>query len=206
MYKYIKLYIISALVIISGIVLVDIIKEEYTSVSNTIEKADEFYEFSRYYTKDFEQAKNGTNCGPTMFCDVVSYYEEKDNKQYIKKTDGRITQKTYDSVCKYINYQDEKGTNVTDLIFGLENFFDGKNGKPKCKIQSMTLNRWDKIKKHVDSNQIMLLIQNDHVYMVGGYIEIEEGKFLDVFTTWREDPFCYIKYTPESVLYKVTIK
>lgn len=194
-------------IMVTSIVLfMDILVEDLNVSYNSYDKTDNFYSFSRYYTKDFEQAEYGTNCGPTMFCDVISYYEEKNNEEYISKVDGRITQTTYDTICEYLNYAEKDGTYVKDLKKGLESYFNGKNGMPKCKVEAMTLGRWEKVKRHINDEQILLLVEDEHVYMVGGYLEIEEGKYLDVFTTWLETPFAYIPYTQETMLYKVTIK
>ncbi len=166
----------------------------------------DFYNFEQMYTTDYNQAKYESNCGPTMFCNVISYYEMRDNKKYIPKVEGKVGQELYDVICDEVKFNKKDGTKAGNLVYSIEDYFDNNFDNLECEIDFLYLYKWDKLKEYIDKDKVLLLFYNDHVYMIGGYIEVEDVRNIEVFTEWEAKPFMSLKYEPEMSIFAIDLE
>lgn len=166
---------------------------------------DGFFEFDRMHTRDYDQERFKSNCGPTVACNIISFLEEKEGEKYIKKVDGKVPQNIYDEVCEGVCYDTEHGTKISNIAKYIEKYFN-ENTDRKCDMNLNRFRKWERLKESIEKDRILLLYYDKHLYIIGGYREDHGKRDLVVFTNWLRKEYEYLEFQDDMYMYEVEMK
>ncbi|MDO4283097.1 MAG: C39 family peptidase [Clostridia bacterium] len=160
------------------------------------------FENALYYNATmFTQSQGGNNCGPTAAANVLSYYK---GAKGLNLYSGNITQSLYDQICSDCGYSSSgAGSSYTSVANGIKSF--ANRAGYSCNVDKYLLNLFSDIKRDINRGYPIIMINNDHMYVILGYSEGgSNGNCIYVCTGWESNMFQWIKYDPTTP-YSVTL-
>ena len=129
--------------------------------------------FQKYYTDDFDEFANENNCGPTQVANLLSYYK---SIGYIYAFPGdRITQSYYtNTICTAVEYSATQKGKLNDAANGFKEIFESGASYYSVTISKKTTLSWDSFKTSINSNKPIMLAAYSHLYLVLGY-QVRDG-------------------------------
>lgn len=136
--------------------------------------------FKVYHTSDFSQYSYGTNCVPTLICNVLSYYK---SLGYNNLYSGDITQDMYNQICTDVNYNPVTGANSNNIITVLRSY--AQKAGYGFTSNKYLLNLWSDVTRDLKLGYPLILGYGDHAYLVLGYRVLNGTKQIYTCTNWN---------------------
>ena len=151
----------------------------YYSLINATNITDQGYinnwnNFHKYYTDDFNEVVYENNCGPTQVANLLSYYK---SVGYIYAFPGNtITQSYYtNTICNAVNYRTDTIIDLDDAADGFEEIFESGASYYSVSISKNLSLSWNNFKALINSNKPLMLAAYNHLYLVVGY-QVRDGR------------------------------